>query len=281
MRRQRLYSLDFWVIPLLTLGCLVYLIFGEVFPTDFFLTTNTFKKNSNFVFQKHLNRMMLCSKSFYQADFEKYFQDPELLFENTSYFFINSHKGKKVALVSIKGTHFVAYKYTPRTLWGYFTKLPFQASKAFRSWHYGHLLSSLDINTTKPLLLIEKRLGPFCFSSYLITSYISGVKGAEYFNESSAFKEKWPETTKKILNTINLLSHSKIVQQNFSLNNFIIDGNQPYLVDLDKLHSYPFSHKLYQKRHYKNYLTSLEQDLKLSDEMASHIFQNQALVSNF
>lgn len=279
MRRQRLYSLDFWTIFLLSLGCFAYLIFTEVFPTDFFLSSNSFKKNPDFVFQKNSSHKMLCLKSFYQNDFNKYLQDPELLFENTSYYFTSCYKDKKIALVSIEGTYFIAHKFTPKSIWTYFTRIPFQASEAFRAWYYGHLLSKLNINATKPLLIIEKQTGPFCFTSYLITSYVSGINGDEYFKKSSAFKEHWPETSANILKTINDLSLSKIVQNNFCLHNFIIKDNQPHLIDLDKLHSYPLSHRLHQKRHFNKYFSSLENNLEFSSIEAYNIFKNQALVS--
>ena len=262
-------------------GCAVYLVFGELFPSDFYLSARSFKKNPNFVYQKDNFRTMISSKSFYREEFSIYYKEPERLFEGTSYLFSSHYKNTKVAVVTINGLHYVARKFQPDNLWAYLLQLPFKSSNALRAWYYGHMLSKLNINASKPVLMIEKRIGPFCFSSYLLSSYISGDKGDEYFQDSSPFKESWPEASSNLLKMLEKLSLSKIMHYNICLNNFIIKDNKPYLIDLEKLHKYPFSHKIHQKKHYNQYFSSIEKDLMESTLEGYNIFQEESLRINF
>lgn len=278
MKRLGRLSIDSLVLFLIVSCCFAFLIFSQILPFDFFLSHSKFQKESDYIYTRNLSRMMICSKAFYNPDFKEYYDNPEALFANSAHHFYSPYKNKRIAVVSIQGSFFVAHKFINNSFWSYIMQITAKASPAFRAWYYGHLLAKLGIHVAKPLLVIEKRFGPFCVSSYLVTSYLSGISAFEYFKEDSPFKEHWAETSDNLINTLTTLNQAKIVYLNLRLHNFVIKNNQPYLIDLDRLHKFHFSHTKYQQKHLKQYCISLEKDLKNAHSDASTLFTNKRVL---
>lgn len=280
IKKTQLYTLDFWVITFMFAVCAAFLFFSEIIPSDFLIKENYFKNNSQYIYKKDLHRMMLCSNAFYSDKLEKYYQDPELLFEESAYLFKSKFKNKKTALVIIDNVYLVVHRYTKASFWDFIFSIPFRTSQAYRAWSNGLILIKQGIHSTKPLIVIEKRVGPYCTSSYLVTNYITGLQGTQFFKENSAFKEKWEDAAENIKEMLKKLDSSKIKHLNFSLNNFIVKDETPYLIDLELLRKYRFKTFFSKKNISSSYLSALENELINLNSDAHLIFHDQSLVSS-
>lgn len=272
MKRKRFFSLEFGTLFLLFIGYIFYLCLHNILPGDFFISMDTFKKDSEYVFQKDLSRIMICSKSLYNSDYQNYYHNPDALFNNTEYLFPSKYKNKQVAVVKLDGNYFIAQKFRPYNIWSFLSIFLCRTSFAYRAWYYGHFLNKNQIPAAKPLMFIEKKFGPFCLSSYLITSYIPGIKGEEYFATDSAFSEHWPETSASLLKTIQQLEKLKIFHPDFSIENCIIKDETPYLIDLEKMHRAMNSKNLS-----KQYISSMKKNLSNTSKNAHQVFFEQTL----
>lgn len=221
--------------------------------------------------------MMICKKSFFTEDLNKYFQDPELLFEQTTFHFKSKFKDKRMAVVKLGGAHFVAQEFSSSGINNLLLFVPFRATRAFRAWFYGNKLANKKILCAKPLLFIEKRLGPFRSKSYLLVNYITGLSGGEYFENLSAFKEHWPLAVESIHQQLLQLEDLQIKHIDFGLDSFMIKLGDPYLIDLENIKGYKF-HSIFPKKKISHkYFTSLKEEIQNSNSSAYELFDQKLL----
>lgn len=223
--------------------------------------------------------MMICRKSFYSEKLRKYYKDPELLFEQTTFHFKSKFKDKRMGVVKIGGDHFVAQEFSSTGLHKLLSFLPFRATRAFRAWFYGNKLMNEHVLCAKPLLFIEERLGPFRFKSYLVVNYITGLSGGEYFENVSAFKEHWPSVIESIHKQLNQLEALQVKNIDFGLDSFMVKNNQPYLIDLENIRGFKFRSFFPKKKTSQMYFTSLKEEVKNTNSSAFQLFHEKSIRS--
>lgn len=255
-------SLNFWILSFVIVISLFYTCFSEIFPIDWFMTSQRYKNNPQFIYRKSFFTLFIQDKSLSYMDGEKYFKEPELLLQNIDYIFKDRQNKTKIALVDLEGKQCLVKKYDISNPISWFKNVPFRASKGFRSWYYAHELEKIGVKTAKPLFFIEKKWGPFWGSSYLVTEYIDGSKGSDYFGEHSPFKGRWNQALGQIDQLLSNLNNHLIIHGHLSLNNLIFYENEPYLIDLEHIHAYHFDHPFYRRRYQSQHLNSLRRRLK-------------------
>ncbi len=238
MTRLKLFGITLAISSLIFALCILN------FPIREFVTSLKYQNSSSYIYKKTGNRKLIASCSNCPFPLEKYFENPDLLFENVEYLFKDAPEKKgipvKVALIKIDGKQYVAKKYYPTNLSKLKCLLPIRSSKPYRSWYFAHFFEKLKIATPACLLLIEDKKGPFCVRGYTVHEYIDGVTAYVFFSPDSPYKNEWEQTLIEIHHLLKQLSKYKITHRSLHLDNIIIKDGKPALIDLDKTqHFFP------------------------------------------
>lgn len=276
--RKSLYrSVDFWILTTVLLLSVTYAALSEIFPTDWFLSSDSFKNNPKYLYIKRWNRLMISNVSSFPLHPEDYLKNPDKLFEDTKHLYKDRDEKNKVALIQLGESLYIIKKYKTQTFFGWLKAIPIKASKAFRVWYFGVKLEKLNISTVRPILVIEKRLGPFWTSSYVVLHYIPGLLSSDYFAEESPYKEKWGETLAGFSELITTLNNHQIIHDDLNLDNIIIHNHKPYLIDLDRIHFYQYNHTFYKNRYRNQHLSKLNRKLGELSPEAQTLFAKKVI----
>jgi hypothetical protein len=276
--RKSIYRFaDFWIVTTILLVSVSYAALCEIFPTDWFLSSAPFKKNSQYHYVKKWDRLMISNVSSFPVHPENYLANPDKLFENTKHLYKDRDKKNKVALVQLGESLYIVKKYKTPTFWRWLKAIPIKASKGFRVWYFGIKLKKLNISTARPILVIEKRIGPFWTSSYVVLHYIPGLVSVDYFAKDSPYKEKWGETLAGFSELIANLNKHQIIHGDLNLDNIIIYNHKPYLIDLDSIHFYQYNHAFYKSRYRNQHLSKLNRKLGDLSPEAQNLFEKKVI----
>ncbi len=241
-------TLDFWIISFICISSFFYIVYCEIFPTDWLLSKKPYHKNTAYLVDQSFTRYAIASKEDCHFDPIPFIKNPDLLFENIVHDFFGDHHESQVVLAQIEGKAYIVKKYKCPNLFTWLKSFPFRSSKAFRNWHFGCKLNEIDIPTATPVLMVEKRVGPFWTSTYLVREFIDGISSYEYFSHESSHKESWPATLLELKKYLEVMNKHQLIHGKISLHNTIIYNGKPYFLDLDLMHQYHLKHQFYKKR---------------------------------
>lgn len=142
-----------------------------------------------------------------------------------------------VAKVNIDNKSLVIKRYNIKNA-KHALKRSIQRSRAMRCFYYALLLEKLNINTPKPIAVVERRYGPFRRQAYFISEYIDGPDGFSVFRDHPAEKKITKERAKNTLILLEQLKKNQIYHGDLKASNFIYCNNVPYLLDLDSMQQY-------------------------------------------
>jgi tRNA A-37 threonylcarbamoyl transferase component Bud32 len=176
-----------------------------------------------------------------------------------------------VSLIENNGEHFVVKRYNIKGFW-HGLKRAIRPSRAWVSWQNAHrLFFILGISTPLPILLMEKRWGPFRSKAYFVSEYIEGVDIRELLH-SAASKDLNAEVVKQVSDLIQSLADASISHGDFKATNFIYSKGKVFLVDLDAMREHWFRWRF--RRAFKRDLQRFMQNWKDLPHVAES-FQNQ------
>lgn len=122
-------------------------------------------------------------------------------------------------------------------------KRSLRKTRAAVSWKNAHRLQWLDINTPKPIALIEKRWGFIRRQAYYISQYIEGATLNDFI-----LKCDEPEKIKQIADLITTafarLYQGGLSHGDLKASNLLISQQQVYLLDLDSMRKHKCTHSL-------------------------------------
>lgn len=191
------------------------------------LMTTKYKKN--FLIE------MMYDSTFHDEKMLSFFKDLDSYIDKADFFFKNSPGDTTtVAVVNFNEQHFVIKRYNSRSFW-HRLKLQFRKSHGFRSFKFASLLPQFDIQTVKPIAVIQKKIGFIKTKSYFISRYEKGISGCKFFSDTSITKSEWPETIDAILNITKKLKANGIYHGDYHFGNFVIVENKPMLLDFDRI----------------------------------------------
>lgn len=265
-------SLDFWIITFICVASLAYIVYCEIFPTDWLLSKKRYEKNDAYLSYRSFTRYALASKKHCHFDITLYVKNPEMLFSNTLHDFFGDHHDSKVVLSRLNDKAYIVKKYKCSSFLTWLKWVPIRSSKAFRSWHFGCKLTQLGIPTAAPVLMIEKKIGPFWTSTYIVREYINGISTYDYFSKQSPHKEEWKKTLLELKTYLELMNQHKLIHGKISLHNTFIYEGKPYFLDLDLMHQYHLNHQFYKKRVENQHFLRLRRKFAETCLEAQHLF---------
>ncbi|MCH9634068.1 MAG: hypothetical protein S4CHLAM7_08060 [Chlamydiae bacterium] len=245
-------------------------VYRIIYPNDFFMPHAPLKNNPDLFFKKTFKQLLVISKSDLSPDLEVLICDPDSFLEDSEGWIKNNSK-RTVSIVDVGESVYFIKRYNTKNLYDYVTKCPFRSSKAFRSFFYAQLFTKEGLLTPKPLALIEKRIGIFWTSTYLIFEYKKGTTLEAFFSSNSIRLEKKLAAVKKLSDHLKILHKQRWVHRDLALRNlFVIDDNI-FFLDLDDMHSYAFNNYFFNKKFNRKHLS------KIQDEL-SHISKNSQIL---
>ncbi len=111
----------------------------------------------------------------------------------------------------------------------------FRKTRAAISWANAHRLIGLDIRTALPLALVEKRIGPIRRESFYISSHVPGRNCKQFFGDTSIPLSEKGRIADKIVELFSSLDHHKISHGDMKATNFLVNGDDVTVVDLDSM----------------------------------------------
>lgn len=122
-------------------------------------------------------------------------------------------------------------------------------TRAQRCWNHGRRILAAGVSTPRPLALIEERLGPLRFRSFVLTEFTLGVPLDKFVQESSPTPTELDELADKFAAIWCKLGELRLSHGDLYPGNFLVmpDG-QLQLIDLDHMCQHWFSHRLSRQR---------------------------------
>jgi tRNA A-37 threonylcarbamoyl transferase component Bud32 len=116
-----------------------------------------------------------------------------------------------------------------------FLKRPFKKSRSRKVWEKGQFLSSLGLNTIRPLALVEDFKVLFPVKSYVVYEYLSGTTLQEYLSNPNIPVLAKQKIAEKVVETISNWHSMGITHGDPKAGNIIINGDDVYLIDTEDI----------------------------------------------
>ncbi len=141
-----------------------------------------------------------------------------------------------LALVELEGRKLVIKRYNIKSA-GHAVSRAWRPSRAWHSWVEAHRLSLLGIATPRPLALIERRLGPLRGRAWIVTEYCEGQNLQDHLagHADSGTPAEVLEAARRLFAS---LAAERIGHGDLKATNFILNGNELCVLDLDAMRRY-------------------------------------------
>jgi len=139
-----------------------------------------------------------------------------------------------VVRVRIAGRDVVVKRYNLKNFWHGVKRLLFP-TRAWHSWRNAHMLEMLGIATPKPLLMLERRIGPLRRVAWYVAEHVEGVDVQSLLREEQVGSALWQETLEQFRQLFSALREYAIVHGDTKANNFIRSGQALQVLDLDAM----------------------------------------------
>jgi tRNA A-37 threonylcarbamoyl transferase component Bud32 len=153
-----------------------------------------------------------------------------------------------VARVRLDGCDWVIKRYNIKNLRHALSRC-LRPTRAWVSWGNAHRLIISGIPTPKPIAVLEKRIGPLRSTGYYVCDFVAGVDAEEYFQDAAVGEVAKERVAESFVRLFQLFHRLNIVHGDCKATNFLLNENEPWVLDLDAMHeclsSYRFE-KLYQ-----------------------------------
>lgn len=194
-----------------------------------YITKKVFRVCSAFNVIKNWRIFCVFSRELRKEHAIQFIDDPDLLIKEGEV--LKSGRTATVAKINFGDKSYIVKRYNRKNFFHQFAR-SLKKSRSAVSWRNGHLLQLYGIPTAKPLLMLERRIGPMRGISYVVTEYLTGLHAFDYFQEDDRSSEA-KEMAQKITKLIQDLHQCRFIHGDLKPNNIWITGNRPILIDLD------------------------------------------------
>lgn len=201
-------------------------------------------KNNHHYIKKSFRRYVICQNEFYTPSMQSLLQNPDD--------FMNDHPLKidtttTVSVAQIDNHRLVIKRYNLKQFW-HQVKRAFSRSRAIKCWNNAHLLLKNNIDTAKPIAMIENRFGVFRRQAYFIYEFIDGEIALDFFKMENIHNPNFQIYAKKLTQLIIKMLDIYISHGDLKANNFILHQGQVYFIDLDAMQKYRLKFLFRKKR---------------------------------
>ena len=190
--------------------------------------SKAFRECSRYVCRTSMRRFVVCDRAGLDSDMEALLADPDSFISQGE--LLKDGNTATVARVNLARGPVVVKRYNIKDR-GHGLRRAVTRSRASRSWTNAHHMELLGIPALKPLALIEKRLGPFRGTTYLITDYIDGPDALS----SLASPSDDAPGMDGITTILERLARARITHGDLKATNFLMSDVGPVIIDLDAM----------------------------------------------
>jgi len=135
-----------------------------------------------------------------------------------------------VARISIGAEEVIVKRYNPRNQWHRISRAVRQ-SRASRSWRMSYEFQHAGLSVARPLLMLERRLGPLRRTAYFISEALSGV---ELLSALPAMPPSEQEAVGVAMNSaFKNMAKARLSHGDLKASNLIWHNGRLYFIDLD------------------------------------------------
>ena len=201
-------------------------------------------------------RLTLCKRKLYTPNMKSFLDNPDNILDYNKDSWMKNGNTSTVVRVKIDSHDLVVKRYNIKGA-RHWLRRSFRSTRAIRSWKNAHHLLMLGIATSRPLVVLERRFGPFRGKAYFISEYVEGPHAKEFFGNGD-LKNKHT-VARKIVDLLKSLESAKISHGDMKATNIILHNQSPVLIDLDcmQVHEstgrFISAHRKDMKRFFKNW----------------------------
>lgn len=197
-----------------------------------------FHSNTQLTRYKNWHRLLICYKEYDTEALHDLFNNPDVLLQADATKILKTDATSTIGKVIVDGKTFTIKRHNLKSCW-HQIKRALSTSRAAKNWRNVHYLDAINVNTLKPVAMLEKRFGPFRRESYFISEYVEADHLEKFFADSPS-KQKIEMVAKNIKELFSKLATAHIAHGDTKGTNFLVVDNEPLLLDLDALRMYRF-----------------------------------------
>ena len=195
----------------------------------------TFRECTRFVCRSDFYGYQVCERSAYTKQMQQFMSDPDALIDNGK--LLKNGNSSTVALVEISGKLLVIKRYNIKNAWHGLRRV-LRRSRAWMSWCNAHRMEFLGIPAMKPVAMMEKRLGPLCFTAFFVSEFVDAPDAIRCL----ASKDKPNGEMEQIVALLNDMSEARISHGDLKASNFLMAASGPVIIDLDAMKEHKSEH---------------------------------------
>lgn len=214
------------------------------------------KKNNvsseQWIRRRYLTRLIICNGAHLNSAMQRLLDAPDFYLQNSEGPFFKWQQGDTttVGVVRVADKTYVVKRYNYKSFW-HRLKVWFRGTRLQRAWRYGLRLKTLGIPTVQPVAMIEERYGPFHGRGYLITEYVPGIKGSDYFGAEFKPQSNWRNVADTIAHLARQMHAARLSHADFHCGNMLIVEQHAVLLDLDHV-QYHHTNFFLKRHHHKD-----------------------------
>lgn len=174
----------------------------------------------------------LCRREYHSPAIQQLLDNPEKFFQHENSRYLKQGNTCTVKSVLIDNEAYVIKRYNPKGLLYEFMHFG-QISRARKSWVNAHLLRFMGILTPEPVALIEHKLSMGQYYRYFISRQVTAPDSWTFFCDNSLSHYKI--VADNLLSLLENLREYKITHGDLKGNNFLIQENKVWMLDLDAM----------------------------------------------
>ena len=196
-----------------------------------------YRECSAFICQKSWDRFLVYDRSYNTGKMVRFLTDPDTLIDTNR--LLKDGNTATVALVEVDCQRLVVKRYNIKNTWHAFKRSP-RPSRAWKSWRNSHRLALLGIPTPKPIAFMEKRWGPFRSRAYFITEYVEGIHLHRLLRSGAMTEKNLKGLVERFVRMLQLFVDASLSHGDFKATNFLVAGEQIWVIDLDGMREHRF-----------------------------------------
>ena len=195
-----------------------------------------FRSSTHFIARKTWRHFSVCHKGYDTPGLQQALFKLDELIASPDAILLKAGNSSTVVKACIDGRYFVIKRYNFKSTW-LAIKRAFKPTRAAISWRRANQLQLVNIDTPKPIAMVEKRFGPLRRVNYFISEYIAAENMQNYFATTHS-----PEHVSLIAEKIKILftdlESMQIAHGDMKATNILLVAYKPVLLDLDAMHLY-------------------------------------------
>ena len=194
------------------------------------LKPTLFRDGEHLVRHRTWGRFAMYQRALATPGFETFIRDPDSFFYQGR--MLKDGDSTTVMAITLDGVTYVVKRYNLRNFW-YGIRRLFRPTRAWRCWCSAHMLQTFDVATPAPVLMLERRWGPFRRQAYYVTALVEGPDVLQFVGDEPINSARWQQTLGWFGDLLQTMKAHRFVHGDMKATNFIVTSDALVVLDLD------------------------------------------------